>query len=142
MKTQVVFLTTFLLSVLTICAQDKKERKFFEEGVILSSPNTIFDDVSYDISKEPVDPYLIGVATGSRQPKKWSDFICSAGTSNVKYNSENGPIKKGDLITSSSIPGVGMKATQTGMVVGMALEDSKGESGLIKCRIMIQYVKQ
>jgi hypothetical protein len=60
----------------------------------------------------------------------------------VKYNSENGTIKKGDLITSSSEPGVGMKATISGIVLGVALEDASSSSGLIKIRIFIQYVKQ
>jgi len=41
----------------------------------------------------------------------------------VKISLENGPIKAGDLLTSSSIPGVAMKATKTGPIVGKALED-------------------
>ena len=41
----------------------------------------------------------------------------------VKVSSINGDIKAGDSITSSDIPGVGMKATKAGRVVGIALED-------------------
>ncbi len=41
----------------------------------------------------------------------------------VKISLENGPIKAGDLLTSSSIPGVAMKATKTGPIIGKALED-------------------
>lgn len=59
----------------------------------------------------------------------------------VKFNSENGPIKKGDIVTTSSEPGVAMKATESGMIIGIALEDANGESGLVKIRILIQYVK-
>ena len=40
----------------------------------------------------------------------------------LKVNGENGPIEPGDMITSSSIAGVGMKATKPGQVIGMALE--------------------
>jgi len=40
----------------------------------------------------------------------------------VKVNLENGPIKAGDPIAPSSVDGVGMKALDPGMVVGMALE--------------------
>ncbi|MBI4457356.1 hypothetical protein HY633_00120, partial [Candidatus Uhrbacteria bacterium] len=39
----------------------------------------------------------------------------------VKVTTENGPIKIGDPITSSSTPGAGMKATQNGMIIGFAL---------------------
>lgn len=41
----------------------------------------------------------------------------------VIVSGENGPIKKGDRITSSSIAGIGMKASRAGSVVGRALED-------------------
>ena len=41
----------------------------------------------------------------------------------VKVSLENGSIKKGDRITSSSISGIGMKATDGGRVVAIALED-------------------
>jgi hypothetical protein len=44
----------------------------------------------------------------------------------VKLSTENGPITKGDRITLSSIPGVGMKATESDVVVGIALEDYDG----------------
>lgn len=38
----------------------------------------------------------------------------------------NGPIRAGDKITSSMIEGHGMKATEPGMVLGVALEDFEG----------------
>ncbi len=41
---------------------------------------------------------------------------------------ENGAIKKGDLLTISSTPGVAMKATRPGPTVGKALEDFDGSS--------------
>jgi site-specific recombinase XerD len=41
----------------------------------------------------------------------------------VKVTTENGPIKAGDPLTSSSIPGVAMKATQPGQIIAKALED-------------------
>jgi hypothetical protein len=44
----------------------------------------------------------------------------------IKLSTENGPIKKGDRIALSSIPGVGMKATESSRVVGIALEDYDG----------------
>ena len=38
---------------------------------------------------------------------------------------ENGAIKRGDPITSSSKPGYGMKATQACKIIGYALEDAE-----------------
>jgi hypothetical protein len=45
----------------------------------------------------------------------------------IRLSDENGPIMKGDRIALSSIPGVGMKATESDMTVGIALEDYEGD---------------
>ncbi len=44
----------------------------------------------------------------------------------LKVSLENGPIKEGDYITASSTPGVGMKATGAGRVVGIAMQAYDG----------------
>ncbi len=49
--------------------------------------------------------------------------IALSGRVPIRLSNENGPIKKGDQIMLSSLPGVGMKATSTGVIVGIALED-------------------
>jgi len=54
-----------------------------------------------------------------------------------KVSAENGPIMKGDYITSSAIPGVAMKATRGGMVVGQALTSFEG-AGVGEVIIMIK----
>ena len=41
----------------------------------------------------------------------------------VKVSTENGPVKAGDYLTASSTPGVAMKATKPGQMIGTALED-------------------
>lgn len=41
----------------------------------------------------------------------------------VILSTENGPIKRGDQLMLSSLPGVAMKATSTGVTIGIALED-------------------
>jgi len=48
--------------------------------------------------------------------------VALAGQVPVKVSIESGPIAPGDPITSSSTPGVGMKATRTGRIIGIALE--------------------
>jgi hypothetical protein len=47
----------------------------------------------------------------------------------VKVSLENGPIAVGDPLTSASAPGVAMKATKAGQIIGYALEkaDQKGK---------------
>jgi hypothetical protein len=45
----------------------------------------------------------------------------------IRLSTENGPIMKGDRIALSSIPGIGMKATESATIVGIALEDFDGE---------------
>ncbi|MBE0573537.1 hypothetical protein IH575_01395, partial [Candidatus Dojkabacteria bacterium] len=52
--------------------------------------------------------------------------VALSGRVPVKVNLENGPIKAGDFLTSSSTPGVAMKATKTGRVLGQAMEDYDG----------------
>lgn len=49
--------------------------------------------------------------------------LISTGTVYVLVSSKEGNIKKNDLITTSIIPGVGVKATNAGYVLGTAMED-------------------
>ena len=57
----------------------------------------------------------------------------------VKVNNENGPIHKGDYLTTSSTPGVAMKATKAGQVLGKALQDFNGISGKITAFVNISF---
>lgn len=58
----------------------------------------------------------------------------------TKVNGEGGPIHAGDKITSSSVPGVGKKATGPGMVVGTALTDFDGTGqGTIEVFVHVFY---
>jgi hypothetical protein len=49
--------------------------------------------------------------------------IALSGRVPVKLSTENGPIKKGDQLMLSTLPGIAMKATGTGATIGIALED-------------------
>jgi len=53
----------------------------------------------------------------------------------VKVTNENGPINVGDFITTSSTPGHGMKATEAGRVVGMAIGNFYGVEGLVMVQV-------
>jgi hypothetical protein len=60
---------------------------------------------------------------------KGSKPVALAGRVPVKFSAENGPVKIGDYLTLSSRPGIAAKATESGDVIGIALEDvySDGE---------------
>ena len=49
--------------------------------------------------------------------------IIREGEVTVRVSTMNGPIKKGDYITTSSIAGVGQKATENGFVIGVSEDD-------------------
>ena len=78
-------------------------------GVISTNPNQVYGED--------------GVFTESDNPRP----VSLAGRVPVKVTTENGPIQTGDAITSSSIPGVGMRATKSGRIVGTALGSYSGE---------------
>lgn len=122
--------------------------KKFTNGQIIISDNATMTG-KLDISQKAYDDNIIGVyfiyerekiPEGTIKKVPISNITLNEGVVYVKYNSENGSIKKGDYITSSSEGGVGMKASKSGIIVGVALEDAVSQSGLIKIRIMIQYV--
>lgn len=101
-----------------------------EEGFVKSK-------ISYDknivgvVGENPI--LVLGRPTTNTLP------VVIQGESLVRVSNKNGEIKKGDFITSSEIPGVGQKATESGFVVGKALEDFNKEEGLIRSEINIQY---
>ena len=54
--------------------------------------------------------------------------VALSGRVPVKVSTENGVIKAGDLLTSSSTPGVAMRATKTGSTIGIAMNGFADES--------------
>jgi hypothetical protein len=55
--------------------------------------------------------------------------VALAGRVPVKVSTESGEIKSGDYLTSSSIPGVAMKATKSSVVIGQAMEPFTSADG-------------
>jgi hypothetical protein len=64
--------------------------------------------------------------------------VVLAGRTPVKVSLENGPISIGDFLTASSVSGVAMKATKSGLVIGRALESFDGN--VTQCNI--SFVKK
>jgi len=96
-------------------------------------------------SSEAYQTSLIGVVSTSPNEVIGQNFtneenprpITLSGRVPVKVSTENGPIEAGDPITSSSTPGVAMKATASGPIIGKALEPYN-ESGVGKIIAIIQ----
>lgn len=162
MRTKYLFLSSILIFLLSLYSSisfsqknipDNNMQNYSNGSIIVSDNGTLSGDLSN--SKQVYDEMVVGVfvkkeevkadTTKSFGPKLVSienNTVKTSGIVDVLYNSENGSIKKGDLITTSSTVGIGMKATKSGMIVGVALEDATSATGLIKIRILIQYVKQ
>ncbi|MGH7234679.1 MAG: beta strand repeat-containing protein, partial [Candidatus Saccharimonadales bacterium] len=92
-------------------------------------------------SSTPYDPALLGVV--STQPYDvagtndgHSVIIALSGRVPVNVSLANGPIVAGDPLTSSSVPGVAMKATGPGDIIGTALQSYDGTSS--SNQIMVQ----
>lgn len=85
----------------------------------------------YALSSQPYQPNMFGVIVN--QPAvsftgSGGKPVVSSGNVLVRVSSINGAIKEGDFVTSSQIPGVAMKATQSGYVLGTALESWQSEN--------------
>jgi hypothetical protein len=76
----------------------------------------------------------LGEQTGQGYP------IGLVGRVPVKVTDENGPIRVGDYLTSSSTPGYAMRATYAGPVIGQALENYS-ESSIEECPEVSQLME-
>ena len=86
-----------------------------------SLPSAVMATTSYDKSIVGIVSTNPGMVIGTDSvPNGYPIALMGRVPTNV--STINGPIKVGDPITSSQIPGVGMKATEPGQIVGKALE--------------------
>ncbi|NRH21421.1 hypothetical protein HOO68_05230, partial [Candidatus Gracilibacteria bacterium] len=106
------------------------------EGVSQVSKSTIPYD-SHALGIISTKPGLtLGEADGTGKPV----IVGLSGRVPVKVSTKNGDIKPGDYITTSDIPGVGMKATEAGRVIGKALTSLTGvDEGLVAVFIQNTY---
>lgn len=77
-----------------------------------------------------------------RDNEKTGQPVLRSGIAQVNVVTTNGPISFGDYITSSTILGKGQKATETGYVIGVALDSyngASGEVGKIPVALRIEY---
>lgn len=118
--------------------------KDVKDGMIVS-----FSDKGYSITKTPYDSAMYGIVatkaaiTINLETGAKIYPIVYSGNAVVLVSGESGSIKKGDLVTSSGKPGIGMKATRSGYVLGSALEDYKAakadQIGKINVTLNVHY---
>jgi hypothetical protein len=95
-----------------------------EDGDIISSTPK-----GYVLSTKTYDSQVVGIVAEKPAITLKTDTeaegipVVNVGTTAVKVIGTNGDIKKGDFITTSDKPGVGMKANRSGYIIGQALED-------------------
>lgn len=105
--------------------------------IVSADPNNMEAAVK---SSKPYDPAAIGVITdgtsgftmtnahygkafnaATQRPDDNAQPMALAGRVPVKISTENGPVVPGDYLTTSSTPGVAMKATKPGPTIGKSL---------------------
>jgi len=106
----------------------KKSNQPYDKGVIgivSTNPAAVIDETNITFGK---------TAGSNFNPLK--PYIALAGRAPVKVSTENGVVEAGDPLTSSGTPGVAMKATKSGPIVGKALEAYSG-SGVGKIEVFV-----
>jgi F0F1-type ATP synthase membrane subunit c/vacuolar-type H+-ATPase subunit K len=93
---------------------------YTDQGVVLSARE--YDDKIFGvIETSPLVAYRRQDNTGLP--------VLRNGTAEVNVTTINGPIRTGDFITSTSLPGKGEKAVVSGYIVGVALADFGDQDG-------------
>ncbi len=145
-----IFLSSFFVSAPAVFAQDVslsfatyvpiKDKNVPAGSIVSFAPNGNI------LTKNAYDPLMIGVVVANPavaiQIESVSKTypIVTTGTTPVRVSTENGNIKKGDLITSSTTPGVGIKGGKSGYVVGAAIDDYSGKGvDTIQVAVDIHY---
>jgi hypothetical protein len=95
-----------------------------KDGSIISSSSKGYklSNVAYDSSVMGVVSDSPAVAIKNVNRSSTTREVISSGNTYVLVSSINGPINKNDYIASSTLAGVGQKATVDGFVLGVALE--------------------
>lgn len=88
-------------------------------GVVSTKPGLVLG--KNDGTTPGVQTSITGEEVASGQAKAVP--VALTGRVPIKLSLENGPIYRGDPITTSSIPGVGAKALSAGPIIGYALEE-------------------
>ncbi len=140
-----ILMSVFLLALFTFTSIAQNNfgaqagnRNLFENGDVVVFVAVDMYSSKSEKSTKPYQEEISAVYYAATNDPGNTPFV-RKGIAYVKFSNLNGIAKKGDYITSSEIPGTAMKATETGMVLGVALEDFKEETGLLK--ILVEPVR-
>lgn len=140
---KVLIISSLLLCFHLLQAQEPTKRNHvkFEAGDLVSSNTARLSDGELSKATGPYSPYVVGVYNERTETSNMPAILYD-GIAYVKFDASNGTIAPGDYITSSSKQGHGMKATQSGYVIGVALEPADAATRLVKIRVQPTWVKQ
>lgn len=119
----------------SLIAQERRGHDSFENGDVIVSETARVQDSDLKRSTSAYQETVVGVFNETSFGRK-VPTIATEGIALVKFDGSNGQVKKGDWVTTSSTSGTAMKATESGMVLGIALENSS-DNELLKIRILI-----
>lgn len=107
------------------------EEKDVKDGSLLSSSDTgaVLSTIPYDGQILGVVARDAGIIIASDDVGPNAVPVISNGQVYVLVSSQDGEIKRGDMITSSTIPGVAVKANKSGYVLGYAMEEYTDPDG-------------
>ncbi|MGE5042123.1 MAG: peptidoglycan DD-metalloendopeptidase family protein [Candidatus Levyibacteriota bacterium] len=123
-----------------ILGADMAEQYVFKDGVNPGDIVSLGENPGEAVpASMPNDRKLLGVVSESPglilgQADSGSQPVALSGRVKVRVNDSGGPIKIGDPITSSDIPGVGMRAASPGKIIGTAMENYSGSG---EAKIMV-----
>ncbi len=142
-----VLLTLNILFPISIYAQSQSagtaisipivDKDVKDGSIIVSTPkgfgltSTAYDSNIYGVYT--ASPALFLQNTTDTQAKP----VITSGKVNVLVSSINGNIKKNDLITTSTVKGIGQKADRNGIVLGTALQDYSNSNQKVTGLIMV-----
>lgn len=139
-KVTVVLLSVLLAYGSALCQDGMRNKVVFDSGDLLVSSTGRASDGELSKAQEPYAVNIVGVFNETTLTRNVPSVL-ESGIAYVKFNIQNGPVQKGDYVTSSTVPGYAMKALQSGFVAGIALEDSETTKGLLKIRVQVGWVK-
>lgn len=118
----------------------KRTQAVFENGDIITSTTGNISSGQLNKSTLPYQEEICAIYVLDKFQHN-AVQIAEKGIVHVKFSSKNGEVRKGDYVTSSDVPGTAMKATQSGMIIGVALEESSNK-GLLKILVQPSWVNQ
>jgi hypothetical protein len=107
------------------------------DGLLKSGAGVKRAERAYDKNVIGIVSTQPGLVISNKEGAGIPVLVALAGRVPVKVSFENGPINIGDMLTPSSEPGIAMKATKAGPVIGKALSSYDG-SGTAKVMVFIQ----